>query len=79
MLRGEPGARRDVVLLNAGAALVAAGSVESIVDGIERAALIIDAGLAMELLGKLRDERRVSDAAKAATEAEAPAQEGAPA
>ena len=40
VLRGEPGARRDVVLLNAGAALVAAGSVESIVDGIERAALI---------------------------------------
>jgi anthranilate phosphoribosyltransferase len=82
VLRGEPGARRDVVLLNAGAALVAAGSVESIVDGIERAALIIDAGLAMELLGKLRDERRVSDAAKAAAEAVAtadssPAPEGA--
>ena len=57
---------------------------ESIEDGIERAALIIDAGLAMELLGKLRDERRVSDAAKAAAEAAAtadasPAPEGAPA
>ena len=29
VLRGEPGARRDVVLLNAGAALVAAGDVAS--------------------------------------------------
>ena len=68
MLRGEPGARRDVVLLNAGAARSSPGAVESIEDGIERAALIIDAGLAMELLGKLRDERRVADAAKAAAE-----------
>ena len=63
VLRGEPGSRRDVVLLNAGAALVAAGAVESIIDGIDRAALTIDAGLASELLAGLREERRVADAA----------------
>ena len=65
VLRGEPGARRDVVLLNAGAALVAAGVVDRIEDGIDRAALTIDAGLASELLGALRAERKAADAAAA--------------
>ncbi|MEX2184536.1 MAG: anthranilate phosphoribosyltransferase, partial [Chloroflexota bacterium] len=61
-LRGEPGSRRDVVLLNAGAAFLAAGVVESLLDGIERAALTIDAGLTAELLERLRAERRSSEA-----------------
>ena len=61
------------MLLNAGAAFVAAGAVESIVDGIERAALIIDAGLADELLGKLRDERRVPTRRRRRPNAAAPA------
>ncbi|HEY6569488.1 MAG TPA: anthranilate phosphoribosyltransferase, partial [Candidatus Limnocylindrales bacterium] len=74
VLRGEPGARRDVVLLNAGAALLVAGVVEKLEEGIDRAGLTIDAGLASELLGRLREERRVADAAKAAA-----ATEGAPA
>lgn len=65
VLRGEPGARRDVVLLNAGAALVVAGVVADLAEGIERAALTIDAGLATELLERLRDERRVAEAAPA--------------
>jgi anthranilate phosphoribosyltransferase len=60
VLRGEPGSRRDVVLLNAGAAFIAAGTVEAIEDGIERAALTIDAGLTAELLERLRAERRVA-------------------
>ena len=51
VLRGEPGARRDVVLLNAGAALLVASAVDSLEAGIERAALTIDAGLGTELLG----------------------------
>jgi anthranilate phosphoribosyltransferase len=68
VLRGEPGARRDVVLLNAGAALVAAGLVESIEDGFERAALTVDAGLAGELLGRLREERRAAESAAEGTE-----------
>lgn len=64
VLRGEPGARRDVVLLNAGAALVAAGVVETIEAGIDRAALTVDAGLSAELLRALRAERRAADGAK---------------
>ena len=70
VLRGEPGARRDVVLLNAGAALLVASAVESLEEGIERAALTIDAGLGTELLQRLREERRVAEAARAAVEAE---------
>jgi anthranilate phosphoribosyltransferase len=63
VLRGEPGARRDVVLLNAAAGLVVAGVVDDLAAGIERAALTIDAGLATELLERLRAERRAADAA----------------
>jgi anthranilate phosphoribosyltransferase len=67
VLRGEPGARRDVVLLNAAAAFLAAGVVETMEDGIEHAALTIDAGLTAELLGRLRAEREAADAAAAAS------------
>ena len=63
VLRGEPGARRDVVLLNAAAALLVGGAVEQMEDGIERAALTIDAGLATELLEGLREDRRTAEAA----------------
>ncbi|HEU0243349.1 MAG TPA: anthranilate phosphoribosyltransferase [Candidatus Limnocylindrales bacterium] len=66
VLRGEPGVRRDVVLLNAGAALLVAGVVEQLEEGIEKAAFIVDAGLASELLAALRAERVAADAAKAA-------------
>jgi anthranilate phosphoribosyltransferase len=66
VLRGEPGARRDVVLLNAAAALLVAGAVERMEEGIERAALAIDAGLPAELLEKLRAERRSWEAEQAA-------------
>jgi len=72
VLRGEPGARRDVVVLNAAAALVVAGVAETLEDGIERAALTIDAGLGTELLGRLRAERKVADAAAAAAAAAPP-------
>ena len=71
VLHGEPGARRDVVLLNAAAGLVAAGRVTDLAEGIDLAALTIDAGLATELLERLRAERR--DAERLA------AREGAPA
>jgi anthranilate phosphoribosyltransferase len=72
ILRGEPGSRRDIVLLNAGAALVVAGAADDLAAGIERAALTIDAGLATELLEALRAERRIAEAAR-------PVVEGAPA
>ncbi|MEO8438119.1 MAG: anthranilate phosphoribosyltransferase [Chloroflexota bacterium] len=68
VLRGEPGIRRDVVLLNAAAALLVAGVVGTMEEGIERAALTIDAGLGVELLEGLRVERRAADAAAAATQ-----------
>ena len=64
----EPGSKRDVVALNAGAALLVAGSVGQLEEGIERAALTIDAGLGAELLERLRAERRAAEAATAAAE-----------
>jgi len=66
VLRGEPGTRRDVVLLNAAAALLVAGVVGQMEEGIERAALTIDAGLGVELLESLRAERRAAEAAAGA-------------
>jgi anthranilate phosphoribosyltransferase len=65
VLHGEPGARRDVVLLNAGAALLVANVVPSLEAGIERAGLTIDAGLGTELLARLREERRTAEAGAA--------------
>jgi len=66
VLRGEPGVRRDVVLLNAGAALLVAGAVDQLEEGIEKAAFVVDVGLAAELLTALRAERKAADAARAA-------------
>ena len=53
VLRGEPGAPRNVVLLNAGAALFIAGVVPSIKDGIARAAVAIDQQDARRTLERL--------------------------
>lgn len=50
LLMGEPGAYRDAVLLNAAAALMVAGEVESWNEGVEEAAETIDKGLAKALL-----------------------------
>ncbi|MBF0161242.1 MAG: anthranilate phosphoribosyltransferase [Magnetococcales bacterium] len=50
LLDGERGARRDIVLLNAGAALYAARHAPSIAAGIEMAAESIDSGRAKETL-----------------------------
>ena len=70
VLRGESGSRRDVVLLNAGAALLVAGVVGTMEEGIERATLTIDAGLGADLLERLRAERRAAAAAGDAPVAE---------
>jgi anthranilate phosphoribosyltransferase len=67
VFRGESGAKRDVVLLNAGAALLVAGEVEQLEAGIEKAALTIDAGLATDLLRQLRAERAAHVPEAAAT------------
>jgi anthranilate phosphoribosyltransferase len=50
VLSGAPGPRRDIVLLNAAAALVAAGVADTISDGLPTAAEAIDSGRAQ---GKL--------------------------
>ena len=53
ILSGEKGPRRDVVLINAGAALVAAGKADTLKNGIEKAAGAIDSGKAREKLEAL--------------------------
>jgi anthranilate phosphoribosyltransferase len=53
ILAGEPGPRRDIVCLNAGAALFVAEEVSSIGDGIERARTSIDSGAALGRLDAL--------------------------
>ena len=54
ILQGETGPRRDVVLLNAGAALVAAGLAGTVADGVARAAESIDGGRAYATLEAVR-------------------------
>ena len=46
----EQGAKRDIVLLNAGAALYTIGKAETIKDGVKLAAEMIDSGKANEKL-----------------------------
>jgi len=53
VLAGERSARRSAVLLNAGAALAAAGIAEEIAEGVARAAEAIDSGAAAERLARL--------------------------
>ncbi len=53
VLAGEPGPRRDIVLLNAAPALVAAGLATSLEDGLEQAAASIDSGAAQARLDAL--------------------------
>lgn len=53
VLQGEPGAPRDIVLLNAAAALVAAGMAGDFHEGIKQAAEAIDSGQAMKKLAAL--------------------------
>jgi anthranilate phosphoribosyltransferase len=53
VLRGEAGPARDVVLLNAGAALFIAGAAPSVQEGIRRAAAAVDRGDAARTLERL--------------------------
>ncbi|HYK96292.1 MAG TPA: anthranilate phosphoribosyltransferase [Candidatus Dormibacteraeota bacterium] len=62
---GEMGPRRDVVVLNAGAAFVASGTVDGLGEGVEAARAALDGGKPRALLARLRAE--TADAA-AATE-----------
>ena len=66
VLAGRDGPRRDVVLLNAAAAFLAAGRVAGLGDGISLAAETIESGATMALLGRLRAAKTARDAASAA-------------
>ena len=54
VITGIPGARRDIVLLNAAAALVAAGLADDLKHGVALGAEAIDSGQAAVTLEKLR-------------------------
>lgn len=54
ILNGEKGARRDIVVLNAAAAIVAGGKAENLETGLELARESIDAGKALEKLERLK-------------------------
>ncbi len=64
VLRGEEGARRDVVVLNSAAALVAAGAVDGFPAGAAMAAAAIDDGRALQKLRRLAE--MTQDLARAA-------------
>src|SRR6187551_836824 len=53
VLAGEQGPRRDLVLLNAGAAIYVGGLAAGLGEGVEKAATAIDDGAARELLDRL--------------------------
>ena len=53
VLAGAPGPARDVVVLNAGAAIMAAGAADNLREGVERAKAAIDSGAATQVLDRL--------------------------
>lgn len=63
---GQAGPRRDVVLLNAGAALEVAGRVASLADGVRLAGRMVDGGSAAAVLDRLRTHRGEVEARRAA-------------
>jgi anthranilate phosphoribosyltransferase len=54
LLAGEPGFKRDIVLMNAAAALVVADAATDISEGIQLAAVSIDSGAALAKLDALK-------------------------
>ncbi|NOZ70159.1 MAG: anthranilate phosphoribosyltransferase [Deferribacteres bacterium] len=58
ILEGEKGPKRDIVIMNAAAALVAGGRAGDMKEGVEKASAAIDTGAALE---KLREIREVSN------------------
>ena len=55
ILKGKKGFKRDVVILNAGAAIYVTEAAGSVAEGVEKAKASIDSGRAMEKLEKLRE------------------------
>jgi len=65
ILDGQTGPARDVVVLNAGAALFVAGRAESVKDGMRRAAAAIDSGAARDTLARVVATSQADEAAEA--------------
>lgn len=59
ILEGEKGAKRDAVLLNAGAGLYIGGKAETFAEGVKLAAELIDTGLAKQKLDEFVKESNV--------------------
>ncbi|MFA5960412.1 MAG: anthranilate phosphoribosyltransferase [Tatlockia sp.] len=55
VLNGEPGPARDIVLLNAAAALFCAGTAQSYEDALQKAAFAIDSGEAKKRFDRLKN------------------------
>lgn len=54
ILAGQPGPKRDIVLVNAAAGLVAGGLAVNLREGVRRAAEAIDSGQSAQVLGRLQ-------------------------
>jgi len=54
ILKGEKGPRRDIVLLNSAAVIMAGGKAANLIEGIQVAAESIDSGKALEKLELLK-------------------------
>ncbi|MGH9225600.1 MAG: anthranilate phosphoribosyltransferase, partial [Acidimicrobiales bacterium] len=66
VLDGEPGARRDIALLNAAAGVVASGLADDLPSGLEAAAASVDDGKAAAVLEALVRTSKAQAAAAAA-------------
>ncbi len=55
ILRGDKGPKRDIVLINAAAAIVVGGLAETLGEGLDRAEESIDSGAALEKLERLKE------------------------
>ena len=60
VLNGKKGAARDIVLMNAGAAIYVSGQAESLQAGIDKATAVIDSGAALEKLNQLIERSKRS-------------------
>ena len=60
LLGGEPGARREAVLLNAGLALVIEGSAADLAEGYDRARVSIESGSAADCFERLKEASRAA-------------------
>jgi anthranilate phosphoribosyltransferase len=58
ILDGEPGAPRDVAVLNAGAAIMVAGAAEDLAGGLAKASEALDSGAARGVLDRLVERTR---------------------